>query len=200
MTGTWGWAVGQSGQVRWDGLFEDLEAQLDAASAAELAAEVTDRTRSEQSLVELADRLVAHAGQPLAVHLAGGTTYEGVLVKVTQQWFVLRGPVLVPLAAVTSVSGLGAAAATTRRDSVRRRSSLASALRAVARDRSPVRLVLVDGSVLSGTLDGVGADHVDLAEHPVDEARRRSAVRSVRTVAFTALAAVQPAPGTSKLV
>jgi len=141
--------------MRWDGLFEDLEAQLDAASAAELAAEVADRTRSERSLVELADRLVAHAGQPLAVHLAGGTTYEGVLLAVAQQWFVLRGPVLVSLAAVTTVSGLGSAAATTGRDGVRRRSSLASALRAVARDRSPVRLALVDGSMPFAALAAV---------------------------------------------
>ena len=200
MTGTRRCPLGQAVRVRWDELFEDLEAQLDAASAAELVGEVSDRTRREQALVELADRLVAHTGQPLEVHLAGGTTYEGVLSTVAQQWFVLHGPVLVALAAVTSVSGLGVAAATTGRAGVRRRSTLASALRAVARDRSPVRLVLVDGSVLTGTVDAVAADHLDLAEHPVDEARRRSAVRSVRTVAFSALASVRPAPGTSTLV
>ena len=185
--------------MRWDGLFEDLEAQLDAAAAADFVAEVADRTRSEQSLVELADRLVAHAGQRLVVHLVGGATYDGVLIRVAQQWFVLSGPVLVSLSAVTSVSGLGAGAATAGRSGVRRRSSLASALRAVARDRSPVRLDLLDGSVLSGTLDSVAADHVDLAEHGLDEARRRSVVRSVRTVPFSALAAVRPAPGTSLL-
>lgn len=187
--------------MRWDRLFDDLEAQLDAAASAELTAELADRTRRERALVELADRVVARTGQTLGVKLAGGSAHEGMVIDVAQQWFVLQahGPVLVPLAAVTQVRGLGNAATTTGRDTVRRRLSLASALRAVARDRSPVRVGLIDGSVLAGTLDAVAADHVDLAEHALDEPRRASAVRAVTSVPFAALAFVRPEPGSSTL-
>ena len=198
--------------MRWEELFDDLEGQLDAQAAAELAGEVADRTRRELALVELTDRVVSHVGRPLVLHLVDGSSHEGVVTDVAQQWLVLQdpttaalvqrdrasqGPVLVPVGSVVSLVGLGSAAATTGRDSVRRRISLSSALRAVARDRSPVRLGLADGSVPTGTLDAVGADHVDLAEHPADEPRRASAVRRVRTVPFTSLAWLRPAPGSS---
>ncbi len=191
----------QAGPVRWDELFDDIEAQAAAAAAAEMAGEVADRTRRERALVELADRLVAARGHPLRLRVVGGGGYDGVLADVAQQWCVLvaPAPVLVPLAAVTSLTGLGSAAATTGRTGVQRRLSLSWALRAVARDRSPVRLDLVDGSQLTGTLDAVYADHVDLAEHPSDQRRRASQVRGVRTVPLVALAALRPAPGTSTL-
>lgn len=187
--------------MRWDELFDDIEAQAAAAAAADLAGEVADRTRRERALVELADRLVAAQGRTVQVRVAGGNGYEGVLSDVAQQWCVLAtpAPVLVPLAAVTSLTGLGAAASTTGRCGVQRRIGLTAALRAVARDRSPVRLDLVDGSSLMGTLDAVGADHTDLAEHPADQPRRAAQVRAVRTVPLAALAALRPAPGTSSL-
>ena len=64
-------------------------------------------------------------------------------------------------------------------------------MRAVARDRSGVRLYLVDGTVIAATLDRVGADFVEAAIHPTGEPRRHSGVRDVQLVAFTALAAVR---------
>ncbi len=187
--------------MRWDELFDDMEAQGAAAAAAQLAGEVADRTRRERALVELADRLVAARGRRLLLRVQGGGSYDGVLADVAQQWCVLTtpAPVLLPLTAVTSLTGLGPAATTTGRGGVTRGLSLTWALRAVARDRSPVRLELVDGSQLTGTLDVVGADHVDLAEHAADQPRRASQVRGVRTVPLTALAAVRPAAGTSTL-
>ena len=54
-----------------------------------------------------------------------------------------------------------------------------------------MRLVLVDGSVLPGTIDRVGADHLDLAEHGRGELRRAAAVRQVRLVPLAALVAVR---------
>jgi hypothetical protein len=201
MTARGGAGQGRVVDMRWELLFDDLEAQAQAAAAAELAGEVADRTRRERALVELVDRVVAGHGSTLLLRVAGGATYEGTLADVAQQWCVLRtpAPVLVPMAAVTSVSGLGTVASTTGREGVRRRITLASALRAVSRDRSPVRIDLVDGSTLTGTLDSVGADHVDVAEHPADQPRRHGSVRSVRTVPFSALAGVRPAPGSSTL-
>lgn len=188
--------------MRWERLFDDLEAQLEAASAAELAGEVSERTRYERGQLTLADRLVAWVGQPVRLHVLGGAAVAGRLEQAAEQWIVVQhGPsvVLVPIAAVVDIVGLGAAASTGDRGSVPRRLGLTAALRAVARDRSPVHVELVDGRALAGTVDAVGADHLDLAEHPPDEPRRPTAVLGVRTVPIAALAAVRPAAGTTTL-
>jgi hypothetical protein len=71
------------------------------------------------------------------------------------------------------------------------RLGLGAVLRGIARDRSAVTLVLVDGSALSGTLDRVGQDFVEVAEHPGADARRRTEVRGVRAVPYAAVAAVR---------
>ncbi|UOY01264.1 hypothetical protein [Blastococcus sp. PRF04-17] len=62
------------------------------------------------------------------------------------------------------------------------------------RDRSPVQVVLDDGVVLAGTFDRVGADYVELAEHPTDQPRRAEAVQGVRAVLLDAVALVRTAP------
>jgi hypothetical protein len=67
-------------------------------------------------------------------------------------------------------------------------------VRGLARDRSAVQLVLVDGAVVTGTIDRVGADFCEIAEHALDQARRGSAVQGVTAVALSALAVVRAAP------
>jgi len=181
--------------VRWRRLFEDLEAQADAAHEAELTAEVAERSRREAALVHLRDRLTAGIGTQATVHLPCAQRISGQLVDTGVDWLLLdepgAGEALVPLAAVLGVTGVGAATAVPDDSAVGRRLDLRWALRGLARSRTGVRLVLVDGSVLAGTLDRVGADHVDLAEHGRDEPRRAAAVRQVRLVPLTALAAVR---------
>ncbi len=188
--------------MRWERLFEDLEGQLEAASVAELAGEVAERTRIELGRLSFADRLMAAVGELVALDLLGGASVEGRLERAAEEWLVLRQgvlPALIPLRAVITVSGLGIAAAE-QRSVVLRRLSFASVLRAVARDRSPVRIESVSGRSLSGTVDAVGADHLDLAEHPADEPRRPAAVRRVLTVPFPAVAVVRPVAGSSSLL
>jgi small nuclear ribonucleoprotein (snRNP)-like protein len=181
--------------VRWRRLFDDLEAQADAAHEAELAAEVADRSRREAALVHLGDRLAAAVGATVTVHLTGGTRIAGVLVDTGVDWLLLEqagaGEALVPLAALLGVTGVGAATAAPDESAVGRRLDLRWALRGLTRSRTQVRLVLADGSVLPGTLDRVGADHVDLAEHGQDEPRRAGAVRQVRLVPLAAVTAVR---------
>ncbi len=181
--------------MRWSRLFADLEAQAEAADEADLAAEVAERSRREAALVHLHDRLAGAHGARVTVHLNGAGPVHGVLVDGGVDWVLLEEPgateVVVPLAAVLGVSGVGAATAPPDDSVVGRRLDLRWVLRGLARSRTAVRLVLVDGSVLPGTLDRVGADHVDLAEHGRDELRRAAAVRQVRLVPLAALAAVR---------
>ena len=182
--------------MRWTSLFADLEAQFEAAEAAELELEVRDRTRREAALIRTVDRLRAARGAEVVLALPGTGPLPGVLRDAGEDWVLLEQPgareVLVPLAAVLSVTGLGRRA-TQDTGEVARRLDLRWALRGLARARTPVQVGLVDGSVLSGTLDRVGADHVDLAEHVAGQERRAPSVLGVRLVPLSALALVRSA-------
>jgi hypothetical protein len=102
--------------------------------------------------------------------------------------------VLVASAAVRTVTGLGRRTAVEENGVVRARMDVRWALRGLARDRSAVQVVLDDGGVLTGTLDRVGADHVELAEHPADVPRRAEAVQAVTAVVVAAIAVVRTLP------
>lgn len=181
--------------MRWDRLFADLETELAAAEAAERDAEVAERTRTEVAKLRLVDRLRVAAGVPLAVTLLGGDEWHGELADTGPDWALLRGDrrgdVLVSLAAVRAVSGLPPWSAVPGTEGrVVERFRIGAVLRGVARDRVAVRVLLRDGAAYHGTVDRVGADFLELAEHDPGEPRRRDAVRRVRLVTFAALAAV----------
>lgn len=177
--------------VRWLSLFDDLEAQLDREERAGLEAEVAERVRAERAGVALGDRLLAHAGARLALTLPGGRV-QGVVRDVAPQWVLLvedRTPVLVPTAAVVAVHGLARVVAP-EPGTVLRRLGIGHALRGLARDRTAVT-VHAGREVLTGTIDRVGADHLDLAVHDLGEARRPGAVSAVVAVAFAHLQQVR---------
>ncbi|MGI8530273.1 MAG: hypothetical protein ACR2KO_12440 [Geodermatophilaceae bacterium] len=181
--------------MRWERLFADLEAQAAASEVAEFEAEVMERSRAETGRLRLADRLRSAAGHPIVLTVQGAGTVAGTLGRVGAGWLLLGAAtepeILVSLAAVGAVGGLGAATEAVRdRGLVEGALDLRKALRGLARDRSGVRMVLTDGTVFDGTLDRVGADYVELAEHPTGESRRSGAVRSVRSVAIDAIALV----------
>lgn len=182
--------------MRWQGLFDDLEAQFDAAQAAELAGEVSERTRREAALVRMVDRLRPGVDHPLVVTVTGHGVLRGRLVDAGSDWLLLEEPggreLLTPLAAVLGVSGLGARTATPGTEgAVVKRLDLRWALRGLARGRTGMAVGLVDGSQVTGTLDRVGADHLDLAEHGLGEPRRGKAVRQVRMVPLAAVAVIR---------
>lgn len=184
--------------MRWERLFADLEAQWAAAGEAEFAAEVADRARSETARTLLADRLRAARGLRLRVEVLGATVAEGVVRAVGVDWLLLAdddvpgAEALVLLGAVTGIRGLGRPGVLPAAPrSVAGALGLAYVLRQIARDRDPVSCALIDGSTVVGTLDRVGADHIELAEHPGADLRRHREVAGVRLVPITALTCVR---------
>jgi hypothetical protein len=185
--------------MRWQQLFDDLQSQFEAEEAAADRAEWASRTRSEVGAIHLAERLGGALGSFLSVDVRGAGRVEGVLVDRGADWLLLadhRGrDQLVSLTAVRSVTGLGRRTAPAEpAGGVRARLDLRWALRGLARDRAPVQVVLDDGGTVSGTLDRVGADYVELAEHPVDAPRRSEVVQRVRAVVIGAVVMVRTGP------
>jgi hypothetical protein len=54
---------------------------------------------------------------------------------------------------------------------------------------------LADGTSCDGTIESVGSDYLEVAEHDLGEARRRIAVRARQFMGFAAVAAVTLPPG-----
>lgn len=199
--------------MRWERLFDDLEGQLQADDARELAAEVADRTRRERALLGLHERLVAVVGgAAIEVRVAGVGVQRGVVTGVGPDWVLLdrrreqvgaaaamgpqgrpdpqpqERPVLVAFTAVRAVSGLAGAEWA---GAVAKGFGLGAALRAVSRDRAVVDVVDVEGTAVTGTIDAVGQDLVEVAEHSADLARRAENVLAVRSLPFWSLAVVR---------
>ena len=182
--------------MRWDALFADLAAQGEALEWAELDSEVAERVRGEVGGLSLVDRARAAVGTELRLRLRGQSDVGGRLAGAGSDWLLLHEPdgreVLVAVAQLVSVRGLPRSSATPGSAGlVESRIGLRQLLRAIARDRSAVRVHLVDGSTLDATIDRVGADFVEVATHLPGEPRRRAEVRDVVTVPLTAMVAVR---------
>ena len=186
--------------MRWDALFEDMEAQLAAEQRLALESEISERARVEMAGITLIDRLRGGLGGELSVQLSSGVRISGVLAHVGSEWIVLNEAPqqwLVPYSAVVSYQGAGRRVL--QDSGVRARLGLASALRGLARDRAEVTVHLaLDGlqeRALFGVIDRVGKDHFDVATTAVGEVRRHGNVTSVVTVPFASLAALRSLRG-----
>ena len=121
---------------------------------------------------------------------------SGELRRVGADWLLLDEAagreVLVAVPGVMSVRGLTRHSAVPgSAGPVASRLGFRQALRGVARDRSPVRLHLRDGTTLEATVDRVGADFVEVATHAPGETRRRQDVRDVELVPVSAVVALR---------
>jgi hypothetical protein len=186
----------QDRAMRWDALFDDLEAQTAALEHAERAAEVEERTRGEVGGLGLVDRARAAVGTPLRVRLLGGVALTGRLGRIGPDWLLIDEDggreTVVAIAAIAGVRGLGRYSAVPGTAGiVASRIGMRQVLRGIARDRSAVRLQLTDGTTVDATLDRVGADFVEVATHAAAEPRRRQDVRDVELVPLAAIAAVR---------
>lgn len=180
---------------RWDALFGDLESELAGADAADLRAEVADRTRREYARLRVVDRLRPALGHPVRLGLAAGVVISGRLGEVGADWLLVddgTSAVLVALAHLYSVGGLGALSAAPHSEGrVSAALDLRHPLRRLARERAAVTVGLADGTIVSGTVDRVGRDFVEVAEHPAGEPRRPATVRQVRALLLPAISLVR---------
>jgi small nuclear ribonucleoprotein (snRNP)-like protein len=168
----------------------EASSRAQASQRAEVDAEAGERRRADAASASVGARLPAVVGQPLTVSLLGGHRASGQLRDVGDGWLWLasgqRGLVVRTRACLT-VDGLPSGAGPAS-DPSRSRTGPGHPLRSLMRTRRPVAVLLVDGRRLTGTLAQVGADAVDLVEHPVD--RPPQPHDPVTTVLWQGVAAV----------
>lgn len=181
--------------MRWDDLFADLESQFTAMEDGDLYGEVAERIRLEVGRITVLDRLRGAVGTVVRIELVTGQPVQGELVRVGKDCLLIASgrseEWLVPVAALAAVHGLGPWAERAG-GAVAAKLGLTYLLRGIARDRSPVTVHgLANEQPVTGTIDRVGADFFELAEHPLDVPRRREEVSNNRLVPTSALAAVR---------
>lgn len=187
--------------MRWDELFADLEGQLEAG----LGAEERDREAEEERLrlgrLALRDRIAAIGASDVphvAVELVTGETVVVRPRTIGRDWVTgdLPGDAqgVLPLAGVAALlpspAQIAASLRPVQQGSLTDRLGLPFVLRDLARRRRRLEVVTRRG-VLTGTLDRVGRDTVDLALHPADEWRRSGAVAAVRVLALAEVVLVR---------
>jgi hypothetical protein len=199
-----------STSVRWDNLFDDLEGQLEQ----ELTAEEVDLRAEEERLrlgrMSLRDRLQALARQDerrvIRLTLLGGL---GVAVRPAtfgRDWFsadlveesARHSQCIVPLAAIAELrldraqvsASLEGSEPSAPERGISTRLGFGFVLRDLCRRRSAVELRMQDAT-LHGTIDRVGRDHLDLAEHEPGTPRRESAVLHYRVLPLARLLLVR---------
>jgi hypothetical protein len=182
--------------MRWEQLFEDLEADLDEANRAERTGEVADRTWREVGRQQLTDRLRAAAGGEIVVRISGAGAVRGSIASTGNGWVLVDEAsgtqALVPIRHVIAVGGLGRKAEVPGSEGrVGERLGLGYALRGISRDRARVVLTLVDGGALAGVIARVGADFLDLAS---DVGADTGQVRARSAVPLNAVALIRRAP------
>lgn len=200
--------------MQWDSFFQDLEDQLSAEWEAERAALDSEAERVRIARLDLRERisgLVAATGRARGVRLelVDGATHEATLVAVGADWLSARlGDRAVLLVRLDALAGVvtgeeelvqSARDGAARTDRLAERVTFGFALRDLARRRVGVTLSTRAGRQLSGTLDRVAADHVDLAMHEPGAPRRAGEVRGFRLVptAEIASARIDAATGTA---
>lgn len=193
--------------MRWDRFFDDLENQLASEWEAERAALDTEAERLRLSKVSLRERLVAADTATGSVELMDGTLVTARIRSVGADWVALDpgAPglevLLVPFAAIVSV-GMphadvlrSARPAASGRSAMRDRMTFGYVIRDLVRRRAGVRVQLAGGSLLTGTIDRAGVDHLDLALHDAGTARRAADVSGHRLVPFASIAWVRADEG-----
>jgi hypothetical protein len=178
-------------------VFDELEAEFEAGLRREADQETVAAVRAELGSTVLWEQLARRLGTDM-VAIAGDRVLRGSAVASYPEFLVLRADDgaehLIPYGPAVSVV-LPAEPPPLRPTPgpVARRYQLALALRELVRRRDPSGSTWATTSV-DGTIEAVGSDYLELAEHDPGEARRRAAVRARRFVGFAAIVAVTLPP------
>jgi hypothetical protein len=185
--------------MRWDNLFDDLESQLELELGAEDLDLVAEEERLRLGRLALRDRLVTLLGHPDVLQLAlrGGESVALRLSAAGRDWIAgdligagsERTAAVVPIPAIASlvptseqlVRTIRADASAEPATALSARLGLTFVLRDLCRRRSAVDLATGDIRI-HGTIDRVGRDQLDLAEHEPGVPRRDVAVARIRIV------------------
>jgi hypothetical protein len=179
-------------------MFDELEAEFEAGLRREADQETMAAVRAELGSTVLWEQLARRLGTDM-VAIAGDRVLRGSAVASYPEFLVLRADDgaehLIPYGPAVSVA-LPAEPPPLRPTPgpAVRRYQLALALRELARRRDPVRVDLGDGTSMDGTIEAVGRDYLEIAEHDPGVAQRRAAVRARRFVGFAAIVAVTLPP------
>jgi hypothetical protein len=191
--------------MRFDLLFDDLEAQLESRLDAEGAQQRGEEERLRAARTSLRDRLASLAGKAgpgIRLRLVDGSAVDIAPVTVGRDWLAAEldggGECVVPLGSIASVT-LSAARLRQSRERMPEQQQPAGSglsakigigvvLRDLARRRVPLDVLgRAEPVPLHGTIDRVGADHFDLAVHERGAVRRESSVIEHRMVALAAV-------------
>lgn len=179
-----------SGTARFDALLAGILAEAEAADVAALDADIADVERAGRAESRLLDRL-RHQGT-VVLEVVGAGVVSGHIAAVGRDVVVLAADdgdwAIAPwgIAAVIN-PGPGARGP----GSPSERLGLTAVARAWARQRCVVRVLRLGAAPLDGTIDAVGADHLDLAEHDPGEPRHADAVRRLATIPLGAIAGIR---------
>ncbi|GAA1129591.1 hypothetical protein [Arthrobacter flavus] len=183
--------------MRWEALFQDLEAQFAAAHLIAVEGEIAELSRLELAALTAMDRIRAQRGVTLRIRTPGGGLFSGVVRYVGSEWLVLAtgsGATMIPATALSTVEGMGRGAVAEPSE-VATRLRIGSVYRAFARDRTPLTLQLASGGVrLDGTIDRVGKDFLELATVPLGEQRRMGNVAGMVLIPLSNVEAVLSHP------
>jgi len=202
--------------MRWDDLFDDLESQLEHGLSAEEVDLQAEEERLRLGRLRLRDRLVslhaaasAEAGYTVRLALVSGELIVVRPAAFGRDWMsgellgdpsgrVARHPqFILPLAEIGSLrlTREQVRMSLARRPvpatpSLAERLGLPFVLRDLCRRRTAVEVMLHSGRA-TGTIDRVGHDHFDLAEHEPGSPRRESLVTGMQVVPFSQLVMVR---------
>lgn len=192
--------------MRWDELFADLEGRLEHELDLERQGLAAEEERLRLARIGLRERVLAMArgGDTVTLLLADGEALAVRVESAGRDWIAgevtagaARHAVVVPIVAIVGVTlerdqlelGLRPAPDEVLPE-LSARLGLAFVLRDLCRRRAGVELRTGVG-VLTGTIDRVARDHLDLAEHEPGEPRRDRIVRRIRLVPFDAIIRVR---------
>jgi hypothetical protein len=191
--------------MRWEDLFADLDARFEELADEQMVAELADRQRFAVGQLRMVQRFAGAIGARVLVRTAAGQVVAGRMAQVGPDWLLLGQDagreLVVATRWVTAVEGVRRISALPA-SPLERRIDLRLTLRGIARDRSPVTITVPGGSVgqgdtgtdLTGTIDRVGHDFLELAQHAPWEPRRSAGVRAVALVPLDAVILARPMP------